>query len=207
MIRREDWEPRGDSRNSPRSLPQLHKRRDTPFPPREGSGVPSPTWDDVWLPSGISIGTPSSLSELERNPEFPTSTRDEALVPCTNLREIPRGPSQLERIPDFPATIWKAPSVPCGNSREPTLLTATRETHGESPFHEKWGLIPLLWLQSIPSSPSQLEWRLDFPETTWEAPWFPCGTWRILLSHPPQVETNYQIPPSNRDEAQFSCSA
>ena len=55
-------------------------------------------------PSGISIGSLRSLSELERNPEFPSSTRDEALVPCTNLRGILRGPSQLERIPDFPET-------------------------------------------------------------------------------------------------------
>ena len=64
----------------------------------------APALDDVCLPSGISIGTQNSLSELERNPEFPVSTQDEALVACTNVRGISRGQSQLDRIPDFPET-------------------------------------------------------------------------------------------------------
>jgi len=47
-------------------------------------------------PSGISIGSLRSLSELERNPEFPSSTRDEALFPRSVLRAIQISLSKLE---------------------------------------------------------------------------------------------------------------
>ena len=60
--------------------------------------------------------------------------------------------------------------------------------------------------RGIPRGPSQLEWKLDFPEAAQEAPRVPLGTWRGIPSHQPQLETNHEILPSMRDEALFSCS-
>ena len=40
------------------------------------------------------IGTPRSMSALEKNPDILASTTDEEFSPGTDWRGIPRGPSQ-----------------------------------------------------------------------------------------------------------------
>ena len=49
---------------------------------------------------------------------------------------------------------------------------------------------------AIPTSLSQLEWRLDFPGATREAPLNPRLNSRIQ----PQLEKNHEVPLSSRDE-------
>ena len=43
---------------------------------------------------------------------------------------------------------------------------------------------------AIPSSPSHLEWRFDFPGATREAPWVPRRNSRIPL----QLEKTHEVP-------------
>ena len=56
--------------------------------------------------------------------------------------------------------------------------------------------------RAILSSPSQLEWKLDFSEETQEVPRVPRHNSRI----PQQLEKNHEVPPSLRDEALSLCS-
>ena len=57
--------------------------------------------------------------------------------------------------------------------------------------------------RAISYSPSQLEWRLDFPGATREAPCFPHRKSRETPQFAPQLEKNHVIPLSSRDEARL----
>ena len=52
----------------------------------------------------------------------------------------------------------------------------------------------------MPLSPSQLEWRLDFPGATREAPWVPHRNSREIPHGTFQLKENHEIPPSSQDE-------
>ena len=60
--------------------------------------------------------------------------------------------------------------------------------------------------KGIPRGPSQLAWRLDFPEETWSSTWRLCRNSRGTPNFLPQLKKNQEILPSTRDEALFSCS-
>ena len=61
--------------------------------------------------------------------------------------------------------------------------------------------------RGIPRVPSQLTWRLDYPEATQAVP---CGSLRNSRRTPsflPQLKKNQEILPSTRDEALFPYGA
>ena len=62
--------------------------------------------------------------------------------------------------------------------------------------------LPCIDSRAIHSSPSQLEWRLDIPEATQEAP----GVTHRNSGIPPQLEENHEVPQSSRDDALSQCS-
>ena len=62
--------------------------------------------------------------------------------------------------------------------------------------------LPFSDSRAIPSSPSEIEWRLEFPRASQEAPCVPRHNWRIPL----QLEKNQEIPLSSQDEALSHCS-
>jgi len=59
--------------------------------------------------------------------------------------------------------------------------------------------------RGIPRVPSQLTWRLEFPEATLAGPCVPHLNSRGTPSFLPQVEKNQEILPSRRDESLFCC--
>ena len=59
--------------------------------------------------------------------------------------------------------------------------------------------------KGILRGPSQLSWRLDFPEATRAGSLGPCRNSRGTPSSLPQLEKNQEILPSVRDEALFRC--
>ena len=59
--------------------------------------------------------------------------------------------------------------------------------------------------RGIARGPSQLAWRLDFPEATRAGPRTPCYNLRGIPIFLPQLEKNWEIVPSMRDEALLHC--
>ena len=83
------------------------------------------------------------------------------------------------------------PEIPVATGRNMEFLDTTLDE----------AYLPCSVSRKIPSSISRLEWRLDFPGATREAPRIPCQTSRI----PPQLEKNLEVLPSSRDEAIARC--
>ena len=88
------------------------------------------------------------------------------------MNATPRFLSPLERNTEFLATSLDEVYLPCSDSR------------------------------AIPRSPSQLQWRLDFPRAPRVVLCAPRRNSRI----PPQLEKNHEVAPSSRDEALSHCS-
>ena len=97
------------------------------------------------------------------------------------------------------------------NEKLPEVTLQVEETQGFLPQFKKDIEIPLsVRLEArFPCSesraklcsPSQLEWKLDFPGTTRESPLVPRGNLRKTPNVAQQFEKNYEICPSSRDEA------
>ena len=86
-------------------------------------------------------------------------------------RENPGLPAQLEKAHKVPPSTCLEARFPCSESRAKLC------------------------------SPSQLEWKLDFPGTTRESPLVPHGNSRKTPNVAQQFGKNYEIRPSSRDEA------
>ena len=201
---REVWQHQGTSRKSPWSLCQLNGKPDTPFTPREGSGVPclhtrrglipilklhkNPeihvrTGEEHWGSSLNSRWGPVLLHRLEMNPKRPLETRLETWLSWGNTSRSLRSPSQLERNTKFPA--------------------ATRENPGDSPLNTRSGPFPL---QHLERNPTQLKKRPDYsqheqfpevPVTTREKP---------QASHPNSWKTT-RFPRHREMRPFFTCRA
>ena len=68
-------------------------------------------------PVGKSRGNPSSLTQINKRPNYPVSTLEETLDPHRNLRGTLSFPSQLEKNPEFPASALDEPRFPLSDMR------------------------------------------------------------------------------------------
>ena len=117
----------------------------------------APALDDVCLPSGISIGTQNSLSELERNPEFPASPRHEALAPAPTREESQEAPHNSKRVLTSQKLDERLPQVPVATRGNPNFLLHL-EKHLEIPPSMRIEVsFPYRDSRAILCSPSQLE--------------------------------------------------
>jgi len=90
-------------------------------------------------------------------------------------------------------------------------LSRVEETQGFLPqFNKDLEIPPTVCLgagfpfsdsRAMPHSCSQLEWRMDFPGVTQEAPLVPHHISRKIPHVAPQLEKNHEILPSSQDEA------
>ena len=97
------------------------------------------------------------------------------------MRRCLRSPSQIEETQGFLPQLDKDLEIP----PSARLEAGFRFSDSRAMLH----------------SPLQLEWRLDFPGDTQEAPLVPHHISRKTPHVAPQLEKNHEIRPSSRDEA------
>ena len=204
--RKEVWQPRGTLRKSPRPLCPLERKTDTPFTPREGSGLPcldtrrglTPllklhrkpeihvrTGEEPWGSGLNSRWGPMPLHWLERNPERRLATRTETWLSWGNTRGSVRSTSQLERSPQIPAK-------PQGKPRD-------------SPLNARWGPFPLQRLERNPTFPPETRNGIRHP--LWNSrssPTYPSSLERNT-EFPGTPQSEPLCPSSSRDEGRFPC--
>ena len=117
------------------------------------------------------------LHWLDFHPEYRLKTQWQLWQPCGISRESHRSLCQLNRKPDTTLTAWEESGPACLHVRRgltpPFKLHRNPEIHvslGDecwgSGLNSSWELGPSTDWRGIPRSPSQLAWRLDFPERT-----------------------------------------
>ena len=74
----------------------------------------------------------------------------------------------------------------------PMLVLSTRD----SPLRRIEAWLPCCDSSPFPHCALQLDWRLDFPGATREAPWVPHHNLRETPNFLPQLKKNHEIPPS-----------
>ena len=104
-----------------------------------------------------------SLLPLERNTDFLDKSLDEVYLPCSASRAIPSSPWQLEWRLDFPGATREAPGVPRQTLRILLQLEKDLEIPSSMRLEARF---PYRDSRAMPCSPSQLEWRLNFPGVT-----------------------------------------
>ena len=127
------------------------------------------------------------MSALQSNPEVAISAPDEDLGPSTYWRGNPRVPWHLAWRQDFPEATQPVPEVLVVTQEESGLAclhtrrdpTPLWKLHRNPKIHVSTGeksyvptskvteaIGPCTDWRGIPRGPSQLAWRLDFPEET-----------------------------------------
>ena len=139
----------------------------------------------MWQPCGTSRESQRSLCQLNRKPDTTVRTREESGLACFHMR---RGLTPL----------WKLHR----NTRFMSALERKPEALDSAPDKD---LGPGTDWRGIARGPSQLAWRLDFPEATRAGPRTPRYNLRGIPIFLLQLEKNWEIVPSTRDEALLQC--
>ena len=160
-------------------------------------------WDEAWLLCWNSIGTPRSLLQLERNPEFSASIRNDAYSIAATREESQDAPHNFKGGLTFLRQHEKFLRSSSQLERNLKLPPITRKTSRDFPPMTDEALFPCSDSRAIPHYPSQLKRRLEFHEATQEAPWGPCHNSRGTPSFPMLLERKHEIPPSVQDEALY----
>ena len=140
----------------------------------------------MWQPCGPSRESHRFLCQLGQELDTTFTAQEESRLACLHTR---RGLTPLWKL-------HRNPEIHVSTGEKSYVLTS-KVTEAIGPCAD--------W-RGIPRGPSQLAWRLDFPEETWSGTWRLSRNSRGTPSFLPQLEKNQEILPSTQDEALFSCS-
>ena len=190
----------------PIPLQRLESNPEFPLRTRKEAWFPEATWEVPWGSHHNSIGTRGSPLQLEKRHAITPSMLDEAQVPCSNSRAITSFPSHLERRPNCPEATQEVPWHHLRNSRgTPGFLPQEKPCEKTPAFLSLMrdeAQVPCSDLRAIPSSPLQLEMRLDSLLATREGSLDTCCNSRRTPCSPDHLKMRADSLDSTREESQ-----